>query len=95
MKVLPVVFLCFFLFISGLSQEIFPQLIGGRQTSIATYPYLAGIFTNNFFTCGGAIINFRSVLTVRKNVIKKVQVIRKKNWNFSRQHIAYCQHHQI
>lgn len=64
MKVLLVTFLNFLFISHGLSQFIYPQLIGGRQTSISNYPYLAGIFTRNFFTCGGAIINFRSVLTV-------------------------------
>jgi secreted trypsin-like serine protease len=64
----PSVTLIGFLFIShGFCQTITPQLIGGRQTSISNYPYLAGIFTNSFFTCGGAIINFRSVLTVSEN----------------------------
>lgn len=71
MKVLLVSLFSFLLISHGLTQSIYPQLIGGRQTNIATYPYLAGIFTGNFFTCGGAIINFRSVLTVSdKNAIE-------------------------
>lgn len=41
------------------------QLINGLDASINTYPYMAGIHTNSVFTCGGAIINFRSILTVR------------------------------
>ncbi|KAG5684148.1 hypothetical protein PVAND_013389 [Polypedilum vanderplanki] len=40
------------------------QIIGGTTTSILNFPYLAGVYSPGpFFTCGGAIINFRSVLT--------------------------------
>jgi hypothetical protein len=41
------------------------QLINGLDAPINAFPYMAGILTNSVFTCGGAIINFRSVLTVR------------------------------
>lgn len=83
MKVLLV--LCFIFIPNGLSQTINPQLIGGNRATIANYPYMAGIFTRSHFSCGGAIINFRSVLTVRKCNFNWKQ---KLNWIFFQ--AAHC-----
>ena len=71
MKELSAVLINFLLISNGLCQNLnsdssgpYPQLIGGTRTTISSFPYVAGIFTRNYFTCGSAILNFRSVLTV-------------------------------
>lgn len=91
MKVLSVTLIGFILISHGFSQDIYPQLIGGSRTTIANFPYLAGIFTRNFFTCGGAIINFRSVLTVSELQHEKSDKSEKVIGYF-RQLTAFCQH---
>lgn len=40
-------------------------ILGGSNATIEEFPYMIGILTSGRFTCGGAIINSRSVLTVR------------------------------
>ncbi|CAH2102632.1 unnamed protein product [Euphydryas editha] len=39
------------------------RIIGGSSTSISNYPYAVAVLNNNRLTCGGVIINNRSVLT--------------------------------
>lgn len=41
-------------------------IVRGEDATIEQYPYMAIIFNQGRFTCTGAIISPRSVLTVRK-----------------------------
>lgn len=71
MKCLVVIFCVFAIHANFCHSQANRQIIGGTSTTIASFPYLAGVFNPSwpsepmFFICGGAIINFRSVLTVR------------------------------
>lgn len=38
-------------------------IVGGSDATVEEYPYMAGVFNLGLPTCGGAIINTRSVLT--------------------------------
>ncbi|CAH2102634.1 unnamed protein product [Euphydryas editha] len=40
------------------------RIIGGSSTSISNYPFAVAVLNNNRLTCGGVIVNNRSVLTV-------------------------------
>jgi Trypsin len=44
--------------------ELYPQLIGGTSTFIQNHPYMAAVYSKEFYTCSGTIINYRSILTV-------------------------------
>lgn len=40
-------------------------ILGGSNATIEEFPHMVGIMNSGRFSCGGAIINSRSVLTVR------------------------------
>lgn len=44
-------------------------IIGGSDATVEEFPYMAGIFNLGLYTCGGAIINERSVLTAAHCII--------------------------
>jgi secreted trypsin-like serine protease len=48
------------------AEETNSFIVRGENATIQQYPFMAGIFNFGIPTCGGAIINSRSVLTVIK-----------------------------
>jgi secreted trypsin-like serine protease len=63
------VFLAAFIVFASCDEEVSTFIVNGRNASIEEFPYMAGVFTRGWFTCGGAILNSRTILTVRMNGI--------------------------
>lgn len=56
-------FLILFVF-SSADEDISKSVINGEDASIEDHPYMAHVYTLFLSTCGGSILNSRSVLTV-------------------------------
>lgn len=39
------------------------RIIGGNQSDISAYPWMAALYYRRLFTCGGSLINDRYILT--------------------------------
>jgi secreted trypsin-like serine protease len=59
------VVLAIFVAFASCDEEVSSFIINGQNASIEDFPYMAGVFTRGWFTCGGAILNSRTILTVR------------------------------
>jgi secreted trypsin-like serine protease len=51
---------------SAEESESIPFIVGGENATVEEYPFIAGVYNEGDWTCGGAIINTRSVLTVTR-----------------------------
>jgi hypothetical protein len=69
MKLTLVVVSLLFAYVSCLNDEGSSFIVGGSDATIEDYPYMAGINNLGLASCGGSIINSRSVLTVRFVII--------------------------
>lgn len=59
-----IILLIFLIFSSSAYEDISKSVINGENASIEDHPYMAHVFTLFLSTCGGSILNTRSVLTV-------------------------------
>lgn len=63
MKLIYCLFALIFAFVSS-SDESSSFVVGGRDATIEEFPYMAGVLNFGQPSCGGSIVNSRSVLTV-------------------------------
>lgn len=68
MKLFFVISVIFTVFAASKAEDSSSFILGGRNASIEDFPHMVGILTDGRFTCGGAVINSRSILTVHKNL---------------------------
>lgn len=62
-------------------------IVGGSDATIREFPYMAGVLNFGLASCGGSIINPRSVLTV-KNSLRNIYITKLvwRNFNFQAAH---------
>jgi secreted trypsin-like serine protease len=62
----------------ALADEGSKFIVGGSDATIEEYPYMAGILNFGWSSCGGTIINQRSILTVSIRWLRNIFVASRK-----------------